>query len=431
MSTLLALLIACTPQLTSPPVAPSLSTDVVSTDVAPAAEQHRPVMSYDEALANLDTNLIRARSLAARYATDGGRWAEVAALWATRGRMTGSYGDLARAEDAYSVSFALAPEGAGPLLGRARLHLSLHRLDAAEADLDVVDGHLMLDDSKQAEILRLRGDLALQRGEIDDATALYQRSMALQPTLSARYGLTQLQLWRGEHDATLAGLDEVEAMVVGDAPSVRMWLELQRGIVELSRERYDEALAHYLDAEARLPGHWLVAEHIAEVTALLGRRDEALERYHAVVVATGHPEFMDAIAGLHLGAGDAKTAEPWLARAEAAYARQLALFPEAAAGHALDHLLEHGSDPAQAVTLALANVATRPNAEAWTKLATAHRQASELTAARHALDQAIAQGWESLDRYEEERALAEALGDDARAGAATSRIAALKVGHAG
>lgn len=420
MSSLIALLAACAPQAAPPaPLAP------------PADAMLQAAVPYDEALSNLDANLARARAGATRYATDGGRWAEVAALWAARGRMTGDYGDLARAEDAYRVAFELAPEGAGPLLGRAKLHLSLHRLDAARADLDVLSGHGLLDDSTRAEILRLRGDLALQRGTIDEAEALYTRSMALRPSLAARYGQVQLALWRGEHDTALADLDEVEALVVGDAPGVRMWLDLQRGIVELSRERHEEALSHYLAAEAELSGHWLVAEHVAEVTALLGRSQEALRRYHAVVVDTGHPEFMDAIAQLHLDAGDADAAAPWLIRAEAAYARQLALFPEAAAGHALDHLLAHGSDPARAVALALANVEARPNAEAWTQLATAHRQAADLTSARAALDRAAAQGWESLDRYEEERALSEALGDEARASAAATRITDLKAGRAG
>jgi tetratricopeptide (TPR) repeat protein len=359
-----------------------------------------------------------------RYSDDWARWATVASLWGERARYSGDYADYARAEDAYRVAFAIAPDGSGPLLGRARLSFSLHRLSAAEADLERFASH-RLDTTQRAEVLLFRADLALQRGRAAEAEPLYAESIALHDSLGARYGQAQLAWWRGDHDGALRGLDACEAMVHGDNdPTTRMWLDLQRGLVELSRGRYEAALAHYRDADAHVRGHWLIREHIAEVTHLLGDSDGALAMYREIVLDTHNPEFMSAIASILAERGDVAGSARWVAWADAAFARQLAQFPEAAAGHALDHLLEHG-DPAQALALAERNAELRPNGEALTKLAAAYRLSGRTREADAAIRRAAATGWEWADRYAEEALIARALGDEARAQQAEQRLRAL------
>lgn len=376
--------------------------------VLTAAVEPRPGPgTYAYALDRVDASIRAAEQRAVRYDNDWARWAEVAALWTARARLTGDYADFGRAEDAYAVAFAMAPAGSGPRMGRAGLHFALHRLDAASADLDAA-ARQHLDANQQASLLRMRGDIAFQRGGMDEAQGLYERSLALHDSLAARYGVAQVAWWRGDHDRALRLLDDCEALVRGDQPSTRMWLALQRGLVELDRGRYEAALAQYRAADAHVSGHWLVREHIAEVTRALGRPDEALAMYEEIVLETHHPEFMDAVASILAERGDAAGAARWVAWAGAGFERQLTLYPEAAAGHALDHYLAWGDDGSGvAVRLAERNVAARPNGEALTKLATAYRLAGRLGDARAALERAAATGFVSpRSREEAEEVLA-------------------------
>ena len=77
-------------------------------------------------------------------------------------------------------------------------------------------------------------------------------------------------------------------------------------------------------------------------------------------------------------------------------------------GHALDHYLTFGADPAETVALAERNAALRPNAEALTKLAAALRQAGRFDEAEAALRRAAETGAVSADHTEEAALLAEA-----------------------
>jgi tetratricopeptide (TPR) repeat protein len=352
------------------------------------------VGTYGGAVRRLTEEIRASESRVMTYGNDWGRWAEVAALWAQRARLTGDYADWGHAEDNLAVAFAMAPEGSGPLMGRVSLNYALHRLDRIDADLSAIERVGQPDNGVKAAVLQVRGDVALQRGQQEEAATAYAESMALQPSMAARFGQAQIELQRGHYDEALAGLDACDAMVKGHQPSLRMWLELQRGLVELARERYDAALEHYRAADRHVSGHWLVREHVAEATALLGRTDEALAMYRDIVLDTNNPEFVDAVAGLLAEKGDTEDAARWEVWADAGFRRLLAQYPEAAAGHALDHFLHHG-DPEEAVALAEKNAALRPNGEALRLLADAYRRAGREQDAADAERRADATGWKA------------------------------------
>jgi tetratricopeptide (TPR) repeat protein len=422
------ILIACSSNPAESPDAgaPDAATAPAPRPPGPAAVPLQgPSSTYAEVMARIDEEIRDAERLALKHANDWARWSRVADLWAHRARQSGDYADYGRAEDAFAVAFQIAPEGSGPLMSRAALNFALHRLDRVEQDLAVVEGH-RLDDNQRAALLQVRADLALQRGRLDDAAAGYRESLTLHDSFGARFGLAHVGWLRGGFDEAQARLDEIEEVHVhGPNAPVRMWLDLQRGLIELSRGRHEAALAHYRDADAEVAGHWLVREHVAEVTELLGRPDEALAMYEQIVLDTHNPEFMDAVAGILDARGDEAGAERWVVWADQGFARQLAQYPEAAAGHALDHVLAYG-DPTEAVALAERNAALRPNGEALTQLARAYRQAGRLADADRAIRRAVETGWAWPDPYEEEAEVAGALGDESRAAAARAEVERLR-----
>src|SRR6185503_1437990 len=112
------------------------------------------------------------------------------------------------------------------------------------------------------------------------------------------------------------------------------------------------------------PGWWLADEHIAEVHALRGDFDDALARYQDIVQRTGAPEYMDAIARILLEQHQPGAAAEWTGRARTIYRERLALLPEAAAGHAIDHFLQFEPlERDELLAIARQDVIARPGAE--------------------------------------------------------------------
>jgi tetratricopeptide (TPR) repeat protein len=114
-------------------------------------------------------------------------------------------------------------------------------------------------------------------------------------------------------------------------------MHLQRGLLDLSRNQAEEALAHYRDAERELSGWWLIDEHIAEALALLGRTNEAITLYESVVERNARPEFLAALAKLYAQRGEADRARACRQRARIVWQPWRERFPEVVQGHSHDH----------------------------------------------------------------------------------------------
>lgn len=313
---------------------------------------------------------------------------QLASAHLERARLAGDYADYAAAESLIAAAFERAPEGAGPFLLRASLSFTLHRLDRVEADLRREERRIVLDGPARASIEGMRGDVALQRGQLEEARRRFEHALSIHDDMAAHARLAQC-LWKlGDFAGARAEYRAAGARYHGSSARPRAWTHLQLGLVELSRGRLDEAMAHYRDAEREMPGWWLVDEHIAEVILKQGGLDDADARYRDLVARTGDPEFMDQLARIHRARGDETGAMAWAGRAEALHRERMARFPEASWGHALGHFLEFGS-PAEALDLAQLNFHLRPNAEARESLAEAYRRAGRESAAARLLAESV------------------------------------------
>ena len=351
------------------------------------------VDGFSAALHRVDHDLAATAALDATDWTVQGR---LAGLHLQRARLAGGYADYDHALLALDRAYAQAAPGAGPHQTHARVLASLHRLPEAIDAVDRARDRILIDDVTTAELDLLRAELAWQQGDYPTALDASAELELRRPTWrTASTGAHHA--WHTLQDAEAErAWDLAEQRLVGEQRVARAWLHLQRGLLDLDRGRPDEALHHYLDADAALPGWWLVHEHVAEALVLTGHPDQAEPIYRDVVEHTDAPEFMDALAGLALDRGDRHAADAWIARAEARYEDQLAAHPEAAAGHALGHYLDFG--PAdRAVELARANLAARPNAEAHTWLALALLHADRPDEAREHVTAALATPWRSGD----------------------------------
>lgn len=339
----------------------------------------------------------------------------VAGSYLSRARLTGDYRDYVEAEEWITKAFVINTDKEfGPFLSRASLNYTLHRLDRIDADFE--RALVGKPDNIALSGLRLfAANMALQRGNYDTCEKLLDESIALHESVSNLSSKAYFELGTGHVEESEALYARAIEKYHGATREPIAWLHLQLGLSDLGRGRYEEALAHYRDAEKKLSGWYLVDEHIAEVLELLGKREEAKSLYLDIIERTQNPEFMDAMAAIALDEGRKDEAATYVARASKRYEELSALYPEAAYGHALDHYLEFGEDKSFTVDLAEKNHKLRPNTEAKMRLAQAYLDANRDTDAKRVILEALGTRWTTADLHVTAAQVFRKLGDASRA----------------
>ena len=396
-----------------PPPAPAEDPEVP----APSSPSPFPVPSgeagdtaYGQALDRLD-RLMRERIRQAElHPTSSTRWETVGADYVDRAGLTGDYEDYERAGQALARGFEHAPEMGGPLLTRAHLHFTLHRLDLAEADLDVAERRILTPPARLAQIRAVRADIAWHRGQFEEAMRMHRESEEGFSSSSSAFRIAY-DLWQTAQFAEAERwLGTALARVPESNARTRAWMNLQMGLIDIDRGRWEEALVHYREADALFDGWWLVHEHIAEALVETGELDEAEERYRDVVARTDNPELIDALADLLEQRGQAEEATAMRARAEARFEEQLEQLPEAAYGHALEHFLMHGTSE-RALELAEANHRLRPGGEATVRLTQALVRAGRLEDAKARIEPLLATPYRTAEMHATAALVLRASGD--------------------
>lgn len=310
---------------------------------APAVHAGADTPTHQEAMTRLDADVSAWRARLHQYPNSWIEHERVANVYVLRARASGDWSDYAIADSLIAQAFEIARPGAGPFLSRARLNFTLHRFDRVEADLARAESIPLTSSHVHGEIAALRADLALETGRIDEAIAAYQSMVGDARDLESVIRLAGGYTRRGRPDDADRLYEEVSRRLPASAARLRAWVNLQRGLLDLDTNRLDEALAHFRDADAALPGWWLIDEHIAEATARLGQTERALAMYMDILSRHEDPEFMDAVARIYRQRGNAAEAAKWIAKAKAGHAARLSMFPEAAAGHAQAHIEDFGA----------------------------------------------------------------------------------------
>lgn len=360
----------------------------------PAPHTNVAKPAYTAEVEKFNVGIQQGIALAAKQVGDTLIPLQVVSLYQERARLTGNYDDYAKAETLLASLPADAKPSASYCLAQARLHYTLHRLKQSGAALDTCPTTV-----EPTEIAAIRADLALYNGRYRDAEIVYRALVNESGIFSSyvRYGL--LKKWLGSPGEAAAFIEAAEKRYHAGSPTMLAWLKLQRGLVALDRGRFDEALAMYRLASDVLEGWWLIDEHIAEVLQLSGKTAEAKRLYENIIERTGNPEFMDSLAAIELQLGREAEAKKLTLKARAIYEQRLVAFPEAAAGHALDHFLKDQADAKLALSLAQKNFETRPYGESAIALAKAWMLAGKPNLAASLIESQLARGWDTAQTY--------------------------------
>ena len=349
--------------------------------LAEVKEPLPPPTTYATSLDKLNSEFTSSLAAAEQHEDSYLRAARVADLSLTRAQLTGGYEDYANARRWVDEAFERT-DGGGPFSVRASVNLALHQLDSAQRDIDEMRRipHLY----HPAETLAMQGDVYFHSSRYDEARETYEKSHRTRPTTPSALRLAHLYWQTGDFERAEHMLDDATRRLPPSAVGQDAYIHLRRGLLDLDRGRYDEAMKHYRDGANVFSGWWLIDEHMAEIQVLQGDTESAKLAYEDLIERTGSPEFMDALSEIYAEEKQEAKAALWGNKATQVYEERLALLPAATYGHAVDHFLE--SDPKRALELAQADVALRPSGAARVALAQAYARVGQPKKAVQTID---------------------------------------------
>lgn len=272
-----------------------------------------------------------------------------------RASLTGRFDDLHNADVLLHEAISRLGPAEDLCLLTAYVDLKTHRVHQVEQHLAAAPTL-----ADRPESWALLADADLQRGRYPAARRGYESALDAEPSWDNMARIAHLLSTFGDFDRADDWFASAEEELTAKEMRSFSWIEIQRGLLDLQRGRYREAREHYECATAAFSGWWLVAEHIAALTAAEGDLEVAFGLYRKVAEANNRPELNQACGDLLARLGRADEARD-------SYDEALTVYLESAQRgevHYLHHLAELYTegldDPDQGVAWAKRDAALRP-----------------------------------------------------------------------
>jgi tetratricopeptide (TPR) repeat protein len=334
---------------------------------------------YARELATIDAALAALDSDVDQFVSRGERAAARAELLYKRAALTGQPEQLSSAAAALEQAIELAGPVEELLLLRAELNLKRHRAQTAARTLDQIGNP-----TASARARMLSADIHVQMGQYALARRELQALAVERPSWDCLARLANLEWLTGDDAKANTLLSQAAALITAKDMRAFAWIELQRGMLQFRRGRFDEALRYYQRADRAYSGHWLIESHRAEVLAARGDIPRALALFQRLRAREIRPEIEQAIGDLYSLLDERDKAKPF-------YDRALALYLKSARrGDVLylHHLVEFYTDirPAgrEAVKWARKDLEQRGGSQTHDAMAWAFFRSHDVT---HALEQ--------------------------------------------
>lgn len=281
--------------------------------------------------------------------------AELIELVAMRGYLLGVIADYELAEERADELCRNHPDDGTVYLSRARSRARFHRFDEALSDLDEA-GRLGTDGEA---VGRERATIFQAKGEYDTALALFRRAAETRGDFASLGALAVLHSECNDCATAEKLFHESRDSYRGVSPIPLAMLEFQFGHMWMSQQNFDRARFWFQTAVDRLPAFAPAQGHLAEVEAMCGETDRAIERLIPLTTSSDDPDYTSALARVFKQAGRIDEASLWRAKAAARYDDLVFRHRDAFADHAAAFLLENCSAPRRALSLAKRNLEIR------------------------------------------------------------------------
>ena len=391
---------------------PSPVSGAPAAPIAPAVPADGPAVDLTGSTASLDKAIGVWTDNLRRDPADFISAQNLALVYYTRGRLSGSVDDYAQAQAAVDQGLRAYPADIGGQTMRALLLYTLHdfqgALTAAQAIYDA--------DRTSLQALATVGDSQLELGDYDGAAATFHTLESAQPGAAITARRAHLAALQGQdaEAAKLAAQARAEARAQGIEGTGLSFYDYLRGFVAFQAGDLDQAAASYEAALADWPRSYVARSGLAKVRAAQGRTAEAIDLYGRAIAIVPQPEYLANLGDLYQLAGQTNLAERQYKTVEAiatlqaaqhqVYDRQLVLFDA-----------NHGLDAARALALAEGELAVRKDVYGWDAYAWALLAAGRAGDADAAMQHALAQGTNDALLLYHAGMIANALHDSARA----------------
>ena len=233
-------------------------------------------------------------------------------------------------------------------------------------------------------------DLRWNLGEHDEAIKTIRKLAKQRPTFLSLARLAELELDLGRVEQARRAFGRAETQIRDVSPVAVAWLNVRRGVLGRRTGDLEGARPFYEEAVDRLPSSPAALGGLAEIEALLGKPEKAVERYRAVLKVTDHPAHLSALARLLAEQGEQAEARSLIAEAKKRYEKLLREYPEATYQRAAEFFLDEGADPKRALALLEADVRKRPAAGSLAALAAAQLENGKIDEALVSIEKALA-----------------------------------------
>jgi tetratricopeptide (TPR) repeat protein len=291
---------------------------------------------------------------------------------------------------------------------KANLDSRFHRPQEVKQDLQMCPAL-----AKRFAGRSILADVDFQEGRYEEAQAAWEGLIQERRTWD---NLARLAHFKGKMgDVEEADRLYVEAENELTAKEMRAfaWMELQRGVLAMSRGKFEIARAHYDRASSSYSGHWHIDEHIAELLAAEEQFDEAIALLESVVSRAPKPELKQAFGDLLSFLGRTDEAQPWFNAALADYLQSVREGGVHYYHHLADFYADAGRQPAEAVKWARKDIALRCNFSTQSALAWALFQNGEIEEGVEYIKRALSSGAQDGGIFGTAAALFAGQGDSA------------------
>jgi tetratricopeptide (TPR) repeat protein len=342
---------------------------------------------FDTDLERIDQGIAELEDVALQPPVDRVKITKLAYLQYQRASLTGNLDELGVAEHTLDHAIEHLGRDGDLYFLKANIHFKIHLLDDVEQDLNASTDLL---ESPQGRALK--ADLDFQQGRYDAAKSGYETLIEDERTWDALARLAYFHFKMGDFERADHLYDEAVDELTAKEMRHYSWVELQRGVVDLTQGHYVKAREHYQRADRAYSGHWMVQEHFAELLGAEGKNDEAEAMYKRVIARVPRPDFQQALGELYLSTGKTKEANDYLKRAETAFLESAQRGEVHYYHHLADLYADVFENGAEAVKWAQKDLELRRNFSTLAAMASALYRAGEFAGALELMNESLASG---------------------------------------
>ncbi|MDD5578948.1 MAG: hypothetical protein PHY16_06670 [Methylobacter sp.] len=349
---------------------------------------------YQQELAKIEGDISSSRNVSATSTDNPEILLRTAYFYFLKSSLTGLEQDMIKAGWAFDKAIEGLPTPADLYLLHTAFNLKLHRLTEAKADLEKIT--FMSEDPK---FQVWEGDIDVQEGNYRSAETIYRHIIEQKRDWDNLSRLAYLRWKTGDFEGADHLYSEAEEEISAKDMRSFAWVELQRGLMALSRGHNKTAWARYQRADRAYSGYWLVKDYMAEWLGAQRNFDAAIALYQKLIVCTPRPELYQALGDLYVFMGKQALAQPWHDKALAAYLDSALRGEVQYYHHLAAFYADSRMDGVEAVKWAQKDIVLRKNATTHDALAWALYRNDQYPAALEEIKKALAGNWQDAHLY--------------------------------